>query len=153
MHSMSSGEKMWIYEPSAASGSYNPLTVNPKTGDIYFGTTTAGQFYCVNASGNLKWKFDGAGSMKSAAPAVNKDGSVVYVGDNTGNIFALDATSGAKKWQAALGSATAGLLVNGNELVAGATDDRDILQHGRRNSHFFTQIRMHDRHHRFRCRK
>ena len=60
--------------------------------------------------------------MKSAAPAVNKDGSVVYVGDNAGNIFALDAASGAKKWQAALGSATAGLLVNGNELVAGATN-------------------------------
>ena len=116
------GEKIWVYEPSAASGSYNPLTVNPVTGDIYFGTTTAGQFYCVNAKGDLKWKFDGAGSMKSAAPAVNKDGSVVYIGDNTGNIFALDAASGAKKWQAALGSAAAGLLVNGNELVAGAVN-------------------------------
>lgn len=116
------GEKVWVYEPSAASGSYNPLTVNPVTGDIYFGTTTAGQFYCVNAKGDLKWKFDGAGSMKSAAPAVNKDGSVVFIGDGAGNIFALDAASGAKKWQAALGSATAGLLVNGNELVAGATN-------------------------------
>lgn len=116
------GEKIWVYEPSAASGSYNPLTVNPVTGDIYFGTTANGQFYCVNASGNLKWKFDGAGSMKSAAPAVNKDGSVVFIGDGAGNIFALDAASGAKKWQAALGSATAGLLVNGNELVAGATN-------------------------------
>lgn len=116
------GEKIWVYEPSAASGSYNPLTVNPVTGDIYFGTITAGQFYCVNAKGDLKWKFDGAGSMKSAAPAVNKDGSVVYIGDNTGNIFALDAASGAKKWSAALGSAAAGLLVNGNELVAGAVN-------------------------------
>lgn len=116
------GEKTWVYEPTAVSGSYNPLTVNPVTGDIYFGTTTAGQFYCVNANGNLKWKFDGAGSMKSAAPAVNKDGSIVFVGDAAGNIFALDAVSGVKKWQAALGSATAGLLVNGNELVAGATN-------------------------------
>ena len=116
------GEKIWTYEPSAASGSYNPLTVNPVTGDIYFGTTANGQFYCVNASGSLKWKFDGAGSMKRAAPAVNKDGSVVFIGDGAGNIFALDAASGAKKWQAALGSATAGLLVNGNELVAGATN-------------------------------
>lgn len=116
------GEKIWVYEPSAASGSYNPLTVNPVTGDIYFGTTTAGQFYCVNAKGDLKWKFDGAGSMKSAAPAVNKDGSVVFIGDGAGNIFALDAASGAKKWSAALGSAAAGLLVNGNELVAGAVN-------------------------------
>ena len=116
------GELAWAYKPSTVAGSYNMLTVNPVTGDIYFGTQSAGQFYCVNAKGDLKWKFDGAGSMKSAAPAVNKDGSVVYVGDNAGNIFALDAASGAKKWQAALGSATAGLLVNGNELVAGATN-------------------------------
>lgn len=116
------GELAWVYKPSTAAGSYNMLTVNPVTGDIYFGTTTAGQFYCVNAKGDLKWKFDGAGSMKSAAPAVNKDGSVVYIGDNTGNIFALDAASGAKKWSAALGSAAAGLLVNGNELVAGAVN-------------------------------
>ncbi len=116
------GELAWVYKPSSVAGSYNMLTVNHITGDIYFGTTKAGQFYCVNAKGDLKWKFDGAGSMKSAAPAVNKDGSVVFIGDGAGNIFALDAASGAKKWQAALGSATAGLLVNGNELVAGATN-------------------------------
>lgn len=116
------GELAWAYKPSTVAGSYNMLTVNPVTGDIYFGTQSAGQFYCVNAKGDLKWKFDGAGSMKSAAPAVNKDGSVVFIGDGAGNIFALDAASGAKKWQAALGSATAGLLVNGNELVAGATN-------------------------------
>ncbi len=116
------GELDWTYKPATAAGSYNMLTVNPVTGDIYFGTTKAGQFYCVNASGDLKWKFDGAGSMKSAAPAVNKDGSVVYIGDNTGNIFALDAASGSKKWSAALGSAAAGLLVNGNELIAGAVN-------------------------------
>lgn len=116
------GELAWVYKPSTVAGSYNMLTVNPVTGDIYFGTQTAGQFYCVNASGSLKWKFDGAGSMKSAAPAVNKDGSVVFIGDGAGNIFALDAASGAKKWSAALGSAAAGLLVNGNELVAGAVN-------------------------------
>ena len=116
------GELAWVYKPSSVAGSYNMLTVNPVTGDIYFGTTKAGQFYCVNASGSLKWKFDGAGSMKSAAPAVNKDGSVVFIGDGAGNIFALDAASGAKKWSAALGSAAAGLLVNGNELVAGAVN-------------------------------
>lgn len=116
------GELAWVYKPSTVAGSYNMLTVNPVTGDIYFGTTANGQFYCVNAKGDLKWKFDGAGSMKSAAPAVNKDGSVVFIGDGAGNIFALDAASGSKKWSAALGSAAAGLLVNGNELVAGAVN-------------------------------
>lgn len=116
------GELAWVYKPSTVAGSYNMLTVNSVTGDIYFGTQSAGQFYCVNAKGDLKWKFDGAGSMKSAAPAVNKDGSVVFIGDGAGNIFALDAASGSKKWSAALGSAAAGLLVNGNELIAGAVN-------------------------------
>lgn len=120
--SVETGELAWVYKPSSVAGSYNMLTVNPVTGDIYFGTTKAGQFYCVNAKGDLKWKFDGAGSMKSAAPAVNKDGSVVFIGDGAGNIFALDAASGSKKWSAALGSAAAGLLVNGNELIAGAVN-------------------------------
>lgn len=121
------GELAWAYKPSTVAGSYNMLTVNPVTGDIYFGTTKAGQFYCVNAKGDLKWKFDGAGSMKSAAPAVNKDGSVVFIGDGAGNIFALDAASGSKKWSAALGSAAAGLLVNGNEFVAGAVNGTVIF--------------------------
>lgn len=116
------GENTWVYEPSSVGGSYNMLTVNPVTGDIYFGAA-AGQFYCVKPDGSLKWSFDKAGSMKSAAPAVSKDGSVVYVGDNAGQIYALDAASGSQKWNdpAALGSAVAAMLVNGDELVAGST--------------------------------
>lgn len=58
--------------------------------------------------------------MQSAAPAVNAAGTEVYIGDKAGNVFALDAASGAKKWQAAIGTAVAGLLVNGTELVVGA---------------------------------
>ena len=77
------GELAWVYKPAAAAKSYNMLTVNPVTGDIYFGTQVAGQFYCVNASGSLKWKFDGAGSMKSAAPAV-------YVAGKDNCVYCLD---------------------------------------------------------------
>ena len=115
-----SGDIKWKYVPETNSGSYNPLTVNPKTGDIYYGTTSSGQFYAVTADGQLKWKFTEAGSMQSAAPAVNAAGTEVYIGDKAGNVFALDAASGAKKWQAAIGTAVAGLLVNGTELVVGA---------------------------------
>lgn len=115
-----SGDLKWKYVPETNSASYNPLTVNPKTGDIYYGTTSSGQFYAVTAEGQLKWKFTEAGSMQSAAPAVNAAGTEVYIGDKAGNVFALDAASGAKKWQAAIGTAVAGLLVNGPELVVGA---------------------------------
>ena len=30
------------------------LTVNPVTGDIYYGTTSAGQFYAITPEGELK---------------------------------------------------------------------------------------------------
>ncbi len=73
------------------------LTVNPVTGDIYYGTTSAGQFYAVTQEGKLKWTFAEAGSMQSAAPAVNANGTVVYICDALGKAFAIDAASGQKK--------------------------------------------------------
>ena len=119
-YDIESGTEKWRFLPTAVSGSYNPPTVNPVNGDIYFGTTTAGQFYCVSPEeGKQKWMFTEAGSMQSTAPAVSADGSVVYIIDKTGNTFALDASSGAKKWTVALGKAGGQLLVNGDDLVVG----------------------------------
>lgn len=114
------GTMKWEYTPDALAGSYNPLTVNPVTGDIYFGTTSAGQFYAVSPEGQLLWTFTEAQSMKSTAPAVNADGTVVYICDASGNTFAIDAASGSKLWRFAAPAAGCGLLVNGNELVVGA---------------------------------
>ena len=114
------GNLKWKYAPETDSPSYNPLTVNPVSGDIYYGTTSAGQFYAVTADGHLKWTFTKAGSMQSATPAVNAAGTEVYIGDKAGNVFAIDAASGTQKWQSVAGTAVAGLLVNGGELVVGA---------------------------------
>lgn len=114
------GTEKWRYTPSGKSGSYNMLTVNPITGDIYFGTESAGQFYAITSEGKLRWMFRDAQSMKSAAPAVNAAGTVVYICDKNGNTFAIDAASGQKIWSFAAGSAGGGLLVNGSELLIGA---------------------------------
>ena len=117
---IATGNEKWRYVPSANTGSYNMLTVNPVTGDIYYGTQTAGQFYAVTQEGKLKWTFAEAGSMQSAAPAVNAAGTAVYICDKSGNTFAIDAASGQKIWSFAAGVAGGGLLVNGNELLIGA---------------------------------
>lgn len=114
---VATGVTKWQYKPEVTSASYNPATVNPVTGDIYFGTTTAGQFYAVTSEGALKWQFTEAGSMKSTAPAVSADGSVVYIIDANGNLYALDAATGSAKWNKALGKGGSALLVNGDELV------------------------------------
>ncbi len=111
-----SGTKKWTR--SVGHASYNGLTVNPVTGDIYFGTQTAGDFFAYEPDGDLKWQFNEAGSMQSASPAVNADGSVVYIVDAAGKTFAIDAETGDKLWgPVALGAKGSGLLVNGDELV------------------------------------
>lgn len=124
-----SGTEKWRFLPETPSASYNPCTVNPVTGDIYFGTTTAKQFYCVTPEGKQKWFFDGAsGNMQSTAPAVSADGSVVYIIDKTGNTFALDAATGSVKWSKALGSQGGALLVNGNELIVAICNTAKSVQ-------------------------
>jgi outer membrane protein assembly factor BamB len=98
-------------------GSYNPGTVNPVTGDIYYGTTTAGQFYCVTPDGKLKWQYTGLGSMQSTSPAVSADGSLVFVIDKVGKCCALNAADGSEKWSKSLASPGASMLIDGNTLI------------------------------------
>ena len=120
---VATGNEKWRYVPSANTGSYNMLTVNPVTGDIYYGTTSNGHFYAVTQEGKLKWTFAEAGSMQSAAPAVNAAGTAVYICDKNGSTFAIDASSGQKIWNFSAGVAGGGLLVNGSELLIGAENN------------------------------
>lgn len=123
---LETGELSWVFKPATATGSYNMLTVNPVNGDIYYGTTTAGEFYCVKPDGELRWKFTEAKSMQSAAPAVNKAGDTLYIVDNAGNLFAINAADGAKIWSAVMPGQGSGLLVNGSELVVGVANAKAV---------------------------
>ena len=116
------GEEKWRYVPDNATGSYNPPTVNPVTGDIYYGTQTAGEFYCVTPEGQLRWKYTGAGSMQSTAPAVSADGTVLYILDKNGKLAALNTTDGSEIWTVALGKAGAALLIDGDTIFAAVQD-------------------------------
>ena len=124
---LATGSEKWRYIPAAKSNSYNMLTVNPVTGDIYYGTTGAGQFYAVTAEGQLKWTFTEAGSMQSCSPAVNASGTVVFISDATGTTFGIDASSGSKIWSYAAGDKGCGLLVLANELLVGTTSNAIFL--------------------------
>lgn len=120
-YDLATGAEKWRFIPEGNLATYNPCTVNPVTGDIYFGMTTGGNFFAVKPDGSLKWKYEGLGSCQSAAPAVNKDGSVVFAVDAVGKTVALDAATGAEKWTANCGAKGGGLLVNGDELVVGVS--------------------------------
>ena len=116
------GAEKWRFVPEVDGASYNPGTVNPVTGDIYYGTTVAGQFYCVSPEGQLKWEYKNAGSMKSTAPAVSADGSVVYLADLPGKLMALNAADGTEKWVKDLGTPGFSMLINGDELIVAHKD-------------------------------
>lgn len=121
-YDLATGEEKWRYIPATNSGSYNPGTVNPVTGDIYYGTTAAGQFYCVAPDGKLKWTYTGAGSLKTTAPAVSADGTVVYITDVPGKLIALNADNGSEKWVNDLKTPGFAILINNDEIVLGCKD-------------------------------
>lgn len=114
---VATGELKWKY--ATGQKSYNGLAVNPVNGDIYFGTSSAANFYCLKDDGTLRWEFGEVKSMQSSFPTTNADGTVVYICDNTGNAFALNASTGAKIWSTALGKQGGGILVNGDEVLFG----------------------------------
>lgn len=120
------GKNKWTFKPTdngdMQAESKSMVAVNPVSGDIYYGTSAGGQFYAVKPDGTLHWKFSKCGSMNSAPPAVSADGTVVYIADAKGDLYALDAETGTERWAApyASGSCGYGLLINGGEVVLGA---------------------------------
>ena len=98
------------------------VTSSPAVEDgvVYFGSYS-GRFYAVEAaSGKLKWKFQTEGERRFAAKHLHGSepaaetmpdpfdfylsspalwGGAVYFGSGDGNVYALDASSGALKWK------------------------------------------------------
>lgn len=113
---LANGALRWAF-PTGARITSSPAVTN---GSVYFGSYD-GTFYAVGASdGALKWKFATGGERRFAAkhihgvmpasetmpdpfdfylssPAVVN--GVVYFGSGDGNVYALDAASGALKWK------------------------------------------------------
>ena len=111
-----SGVLKWKFATAARITS-SPAVVD---GVVYFGSYD-GNFYAVDAAtGKVRWKFKNAGERRYAgknihgtlpagetmpdpfdlylsSPAVWK--GVVYFGSGDGNVYALDAVSGAERWK------------------------------------------------------
>jgi outer membrane protein assembly factor BamB len=128
---LQSGRQKWKFKTESA------VTSSPAVsgGAVYFGSFD-GNFYALDAAnGKLKWKFATEGERRFTAkgihglhprgesmpdpwdfylssPAVT--GGVVYVGSGDGNIYALNAATGALKWKARTGD-----VVHSSPAVAG----------------------------------
>jgi outer membrane protein assembly factor BamB len=98
------GDRRWSYETGELIfGSASIL--DGKT--VFFATeisdgqlNQAGAVYALDiASGSpiLKWRFE-TDDWVDSAPAISPDGSTVYAGSWNGNLYALDAETGAEAW-------------------------------------------------------
>ena len=85
----STGETKWTVDTQKEIIS-SPAVAN---GFVYFGSES---LFAVDINtGKLKWQYD-TGDFVYSSPAVAN--GVVYVGCNNGYLYAIDATTGLKKW-------------------------------------------------------
>jgi len=90
------GQQQWEFKTDSnvvATG-----VVHPQTGAVYIGAAH-GKFFAVHPDGMLKWSrssVDGTGFRST--PTLSRDLATVYIGDEVGVFYALDAETGAIRW-------------------------------------------------------
>jgi outer membrane protein assembly factor BamB len=94
------GNKKWEFITNA------PIAAAPvvaENGTIY--VSGGPTLYAILPAGNEAWRFSTAQAMGDVAFA---PGGTIYVGSNTGILYALSAATGAQKWNVSVGSAISG---------------------------------------------
>jgi outer membrane protein assembly factor BamB len=113
------GKAIWRVVPGGAQTIRNALTI--AYGRIYIGTAT--RFFALDEmTGATNWSFN-TGNSNSTSAAVSN--GVVYFGTGKGNIYAVNATTGAQIWVATTGAAVSSspaLSLGSNMVLAGSND-------------------------------
>lgn len=93
---MAEGDLKWRYDAGAKIRS--GIAVG-SDGVIYFGTIwpAADKIVAVNPNGTLKWEYGTVNAIYSGI-ALSNDESVVYGGDLSGNLYAINTADGSLKW-------------------------------------------------------
>jgi outer membrane protein assembly factor BamB len=103
----------------ADAGTYGSSPPSVAGGMVYVGTyTTGGDIVALNATtGSEGWRVPVGGPVISSPAVAN---GVVYVGSEDGNLFALDAESGAERWTSEVGSIESAPAVANGVVYVGA---------------------------------
>lgn len=91
---LQTGKRAWSFEAVAPIRS-RPV-ISDKEGRVYFGCE-AGEFYAIDFSGALKWRFRAKRSITSS-PALTE--GLVVVGSADYSVYGLEANSGWAVWKA-----------------------------------------------------
>jgi eukaryotic-like serine/threonine-protein kinase len=113
------GKAIWRVVPGGVVTVRNAPAI--AYGRVYIGTAT--KFFALDEmTGATDWSFN-TGNTNSTSAVVSND--VVYFGTGKGNIYAVNATTGAQKWVAATGAAVSSspaLSLGSNMILAGSND-------------------------------
>jgi len=97
----SGGSEKWVY---TTGGEISSSPIIGSDGTIYFGSGD-GNLYALTDGGqgtvSEKWAYN-IGNVVDSSPTISNDGGTIYVGTDTGSLFAINTSSGTKKWQKAL---------------------------------------------------
>jgi hypothetical protein len=124
----------------------NYFAVDPHTGRIWVaatapdeedgtvdGISTYGALYCLElhtgtgtVSERLHTSFSGG---SASSPTLNADGARIYIGDNVGNLIAIDASTGERIWEHALGQQIIGsVCVSADNRELYAANNKAIIK-------------------------
>jgi len=110
-----SGRRAWRVDAGAPVRS-TPLLVGEQ---IYFGTE-AGDLFCVDLGGNIKWRFKAKRALTSSPIYAN---GIIYVGSVDTLLYALDAKSGYIIWRFRMAKATISTpFITDNYIFTGSVD-------------------------------
>ena len=123
------GAQLWNYSSGYSVGA-SPVVVG---GVVYF-VTYEGTVYALNAQNGIQlWNYTTGGPVYSSPGPVYSGAvysslavvnGVVYAGSDDGNVYALNATSGAKLWSSTVGNGTlSSPAVDGGVVYVGSSDD------------------------------
>lgn len=117
-------KKIWSYD---ADGIFKSAPVIAD-GRVVVGSTN-GDMLCLSLGGKLLWKFVSGNSIE--APAIIQN-EVVYFGNLSGSLFALDLKTGKQKWEYKTGNQIMGApayIEFGNQKII-AVGSYDFMLHG-----------------------
>ena len=100
-----------------------------RDGTVYIGANNS-NLYAITPDGSMKWLFEAERELAGiwTTPVLSADGSMLYFGANKGGVYALDARSGAKRWQ---------FPVYGSIYASSVLDSRGLLYTGSTIEHLY----------------
>jgi outer membrane protein assembly factor BamB len=111
----STGSLVWSVTVPSADFTTGPNTLAVQNGLVYFTSDTAANkwtlYALVESTGAISWSDTFSGSYPFTPPAVNP--SALVIGLSTGDVIAVNPTSGAHLWSASTPAGVDGVAIEG----------------------------------------